>query len=145
MSFLLGYPFPESTFRVAESERGRIQHHGGVSFARHPVDKQIIISRTNAVMRDKPIIPVKERFGIREVAPHSHVGDTFERIGKVLHGDSGGIKPDELVQETGNPFIGTIAQHDLFLVTESRSHAPDPLITRRTAVGIGQQKPVIPR
>ncbi len=139
----LAEPFAEGFFGLRQHKGVGVDDDGGILIGGHFIDKEVVVAAGDMVDGGEAFIAEEDRFFIGEVTADAHVGNTGERIGKVLQRGMKGIEPDDFVEEAGPFLVWAIAEHDLDPVAIAVLHLLHPEFAGGHAIGVGQEDDLV--
>ena len=139
MTCLLTEPVIKSLFGLGHREGVGVHDDGGIFLCSHFIDEQIVISAGDVVDGGEPFVLEEYVFFVREIPPHTHIRDAGQGVGEVLDGGVEGVKPDDLIQETGGFFIGTVTQDHLDAIVVAVLHFLHPVFAGGHTIGVGEE------
>jgi len=139
MTCLLTEPVIKCLFGLGHGERVGVHDDGGIFLGSHFIDEQVVVPARDVVNSREPLILEEYILFVREIPPHAHIRDAGQGVGKVLDGSVEGVKPDDLIEETGGFFIGTVTQDHLDAIVVAVLHFLHPVFTGGHAIGVGEE------
>jgi len=135
----LSEPFRESFFGFGEHEGIGIYDDGGIILCGHFIDEEVVVAAGHVVDSGEAFIAEEDVFFVREVSADAHIGPACQGVGKILEGGMKGIEANDLVEEAGAFFVGTVTQDDFDPVAVTVLHFLHPEFAGRHAIGVGKQ------
>ena len=150
-AFLLP-PFFEGSFGRRPCITVTTEHDSCIGGCCHVVDEEVVVARFAGHEMGKTAGFKEERFAVRQVASHAHIGVSAKGGAEVMESVEEGVVADETVDVTLRMEIGTETEDDFdwllaisywLLAFKTTHHFRDPVVGLGDAVGVSKQEIVV--